>query len=154
VLGSFDAHPDSDGGLNTANQLGLDAAGNIYVSDIDPFRIEKFDPAGNLLATIGEPGVEDGQFKGQPIAIAVDAEGRMFVSETPEGGRVQVFDADGQFLTSWGAEGQFPVGVVLDGQGNVYVDDALANTVQKFRLLPPLAPATDDSSTSVATSIG
>jgi Pectinacetylesterase len=153
VLGSFDSHPDSAGGVNTANSLSLDAAGNAYVSNIDPFQIEKFDPAGNLVATIGAPGSEDGQFKGQPIAMAVDGAGRLFVSETLEGGRVQVFDADGRFLTSWGAEGEFPFGVVLDGQGNVYIDDYLANTVLKFRLLPPLAPpATDSSPTSVANS--
>ena len=148
VLGSFDVVAASDG-------LSLDAASNAYLANWEPFQIDKFDPAGNLVATIGAPGSEDGQFKGFPTSIAVDADGRVFVSETPEGGRVQVFDADGQFLASWGAEGQFPWGVVLDGQGNVYVDDLLANTVHKFRLLPPLATqATGDRQNSVTTSIG
>ncbi len=121
----------------------------------EQFQIDKFDPEGNLVATIGAPGSEDGQFKGYPTSIAVDADGRVFVTETEEGGRVQVFDADGRFLSGWGAEGQFPWGIVLDGQGNVYVDDLLANTVQKLRLLPPLAsPATGASPTSTATSVG
>jgi sugar lactone lactonase YvrE len=155
VLGSFDAHPNTDGGLNTANSLGLDAAGNAYVSDIAPYQVEKFDTEGNLVATIGAAGSEDGHFKDQPTAIAVDDAGRVFVSEGPGGGRVQVFDTDGRFLASWGAEGQFPFGVVLDGQGNVYVNDAFANTVQKLHLLPPLAPNPPRASpTSVATSIG
>jgi DNA-binding beta-propeller fold protein YncE len=137
VLGSLATQPFD------SNSLSVDGAGNVYVSDIDPFRVLKFDAAGNLVATIGAPGSADGQFKGQPIYIAVDDAGRLFVSETPEGGRVQVFAADGQFLAAWGAEGQFPWGVVLDGEGNVYVADSLANTVSKLRLLPPLAPNPD-----------
>ena len=149
VLGSFEVPAAAErarprrGGQRLRRQLGA-----IPGRQVRPRR-------GISLRRSARPALRTASSRGQPTSIAVDADGRVFVSETPEGGRVQVFDADGQFLASWGAEGQFPWGVVLDGQGNVYVDDLLANTVQKFRLLPPLAtPATGDSPNSVATSVG
>ncbi len=147
ALGAFDAHPDSPGGVNTANGLAVDAAGNIYVSDIEPYQILKFDPEGNLVATIGAAGTGAGQFADQPWFMAVDAAGRLFVGVNLEGHQIAVFDANGQFLTAWGGAGEgdneiaFPTGIVLDGQGNVYVADAEVGRIIKFQLLPPLAAA-------------
>ena len=65
---------------------------------------------------------------------------RCSIPETPEGGRVQVFGQDGTFLAGWGEEGQFPAGIVVDKDGDLYVTDYLANTLSKYRLLPPLVP--------------
>jgi sugar lactone lactonase YvrE len=140
VQGSFDVHPDGNGEFNTINNLAVDAAGNVYVSDIPAFQVLKFAPDGTLVARFGEQGDGDGQFREQPHSMAIDAAGRLFVTETPGGGKVHVFAADGRPVVAWGAEGQFPLGIVLDGAGNLYVDDHGANTVQKFRLLPPLVP--------------
>ncbi len=75
--------------------------------------------------------------------VAVDAEGRVFVTEH-DGSRVQVFAPHGTPLDAWGElgsePGQFqePRGIALDGQGGVYVTEWLGRRVQKFRLLPPL----------------
>lgn len=145
VLGSFDAQL---GGVNTGNAIGLDAAGNVYVTSCCAAdnRLLKFDPAGTLIAVFGAPGSGDGEFRDQPMGIAVDAAGRAYVGQVfdeqrPGSGQVMVFDVDGKFLTAFGAEGIFSFGIALDDQGNVYVTNSLANTIQKFRLLPPLAPA-------------
>ena len=61
---------------------------------------------------------------------------------------MQVFEPDGTFVAVWGNEGKFserrmlgPNSLVLDGAGSVYVADVDNDTVQKYRLLPPLAPA-------------
>jgi hypothetical protein len=59
---------------------------------------------------------------------------------------VQVFAADGRFLSAWGQAGSevgefsSPTSLVLDGLGNIYVAEESGDRVQKFRLLPPLAP--------------
>ena len=60
---------------------------------------------------------------------------------------LQVFAPDGTFVAAWGDEGQTdeglllgPNSLVLDGTGFVYIADVGNDTVQKFRLLPPLAP--------------
>jgi sugar lactone lactonase YvrE len=91
-----------------------------------------------------------------PNNVAVDAEGRVFVTEF-NGNRVQVFAPDGTLLGTWGehgsALGQFdePRGIALDGQGGAYVTEWAGNRVQKFRLLPPLAPAIAPDPTSTPT---
>jgi DNA-binding beta-propeller fold protein YncE len=41
--------------LSTAAGIAVDAAGNIYVSDVDNSRIQKFDPTGAYLAQWGNP---------------------------------------------------------------------------------------------------
>ena len=79
-----------------------------------------------------------------PLGIAVDAQGRVFVSDRAD--RVQIFAPDGAFLTAWGQSGfepgQFrgPIGLVLDGQGDIYVTEDAGHRVQKFNLLAPFGP--------------
>ena len=52
--------------------------------------------------------------------------------------RIQKFDSNGTFITSWGSSGtgngQFndPSDVAIDSSGNVYVTDSDNNRVQKF----------------------
>ena len=54
-------------------------------------------------------------------SIAVDDEGNLYVAEYSTG-RVQKFDAEGKFITSWIAEGDTPLrGMAADRAGNVYV---------------------------------
>ena len=52
--------------------------------------------------------------------------------------RVQVFDASGQFLFKWGAEGSgdghfgYPAGIAVNGVGKVYVVDNINHRIQVF----------------------
>ena len=81
--------------------------------------------------------------------LAVDADGRLFVSVgwVASGDKVQVYDPDGALLGSFGGPGsgpgQFgyglPVGIALDGLGDIYVSDGAGNRVEKFRLQPPFS---------------
>ena len=77
--------------------------------------------------------------QGTPEGLAVDELGRVYVTDYALG-RVDVFNVDGQLLTSWGArgndDGEFraPVAIALDQAGNAYVSDQSNNTIQKFSL--------------------
>lgn len=71
----------------------------------------------------GSEGIGAGQFKDQR-SIAVDGEGRIYVGEY-SGGRVQVFDPQGKFITQWMTDPKKPLlNLAVDRQGTVYVANA------------------------------
>lgn len=68
----------------------------------------------------GSEGVGAGRFK-DARSIAVDAQGHIYVGEYI-GGRIQVFDSEGKFVTQWTVDSQMPLrGMTADRRGNVYV---------------------------------
>ena len=78
----------------------LSPRGEIFVSDgYGNSRVHKFDPAGRLLKSWGEPGTDPGQFN---IAhnIICDTDGWVYVADR-ENHRVQVFNCDGVYETQW-----------------------------------------------------
>ncbi|HWP44822.1 MAG TPA: hypothetical protein VNO14_16370, partial [Blastocatellia bacterium] len=81
-------------------------------------------PAAPAFASIvlefGSEGIGAGQFK-DARSVAVDGQGRVYVGEYT-GGRIQVFDSEGQFLTQWMTDTK-PVllGMAADRKGTVYV---------------------------------
>ncbi|MEJ0021442.1 MAG: 6-bladed beta-propeller [Candidatus Doudnabacteria bacterium] len=139
--------------------IATDSSGNIYVTDIDNNRIEKFDSDGNFLSTFGW-GVQDGanQFEictelttpcqagiygsddGQlanPQGIAIDSSGNIYVTDA-DNNRVQKFDPSGNFITQWGSGGpgdvefSFISGIAIDSSGSIYVADTRNGRIQKF----------------------
>ena len=78
----------------------LSPQGDLYVADgYGNARVHKFDPAGRLLFSWGEPGVDPGQFN-IVHNIVCDAEGWVYVADR-ENHRMQIFDASGKFETQW-----------------------------------------------------
>ncbi|MEX0613572.1 MAG: hypothetical protein WD229_15755 [Pirellulales bacterium] len=133
-----------------ANRVGgpcmtaVDREGNIYTTEPTAGRIQKFSPDGKCLDSWGSNEVNAGAFGGGaklkgPIAIAFDRDNRVWVSATNH--RVQMFTAEGQYLTGLGntatpgqAAGQFrtPHGMAFDSHGVLYVVDTQNHRVQKF----------------------
>ncbi|MBC8029133.1 MAG: NHL repeat-containing protein [Pyrinomonadaceae bacterium] len=79
---------------------------------------------GNELATpilkFGSEGIGPGMFK-DARSIAVDGSGKIYVGEYI-GGRIQVFDPAGKFLTQWTVDPKMPLrGLAADRKGTVYV---------------------------------
>jgi DNA-binding beta-propeller fold protein YncE/predicted Ser/Thr protein kinase len=71
------------------------------------------------LITIGGEGVGPGLFT-DARSLGFDDAGRIYVGEY-QGGRVQVFDARGVFLTQWFADREFPLrGMAVRRDGAVY----------------------------------
>ncbi len=63
----------------------------------------------------------------------------------PASSRIVVFDADGEELAAWRltVRDSRPVGIIVDGQGQVYISDGLGSVVRMLplaELLPPEAP--------------
>jgi uncharacterized protein (TIGR02145 family) len=114
----------------------VDAAGNVYVTDLGNRRIQKFDSSGAFLTTWGTQGSGEGRFEG-PTAVVADAAGNVYVSDS-RNDRIQKFDSNGAFLTRWGGTGfgdgqlRSPRGLAVDAAGNIYVADQGNDRVQTF----------------------
>ncbi len=74
----------------------------------------------SVAMQFGEEGIGPGMFK-DARSIAVDGSGKIYVAEYI-GGRVQVFDSTGKFLTQWMVDTKMPLrAMAADRQGTVYV---------------------------------
>jgi sugar lactone lactonase YvrE len=127
ALEAWGAHGNGEGLFNfqcdgsAHGALAFDAAGNIYVADSGNQRIQKFAPDRTFLTSWGSEGFANGQLY-CPIALAVDGEGRVYVSDTA--GKIEVFAPDGTSLATWAKESRSPGGLAFDGDGNIWVADA------------------------------
>ena len=88
-------------------------------------------------ATVGWPGEKPGQLKGVR-GIAVDRENRIIVCDR-NNFRVQVFDASGRSLFTFGRKGddsgefsEGPSSVAVSNNGNIIVADCSGSSVQVF----------------------
>jgi DNA-binding beta-propeller fold protein YncE len=121
--------------IDTQNRL-------LYVSDVKQDIIMVYDADSlKLLRHIGTPGKEHtltdpGNFA-KPTGVAVDKEGNLYVADTLND-RIEVFDADGMFIRTWGKNGDGPgyfarpKGVAIDNDGHVWVADGMQDRVQVF----------------------
>ncbi|NMG44664.1 6-bladed beta-propeller [Aromatoleum toluvorans] len=121
----------------------VDPAGQrIYVVDIggvksENHRVRVFETAtGRHVMDIGKRGSGPGEFN-LPRDMAIGKDGRLYVVD---GGnfRVQIFNSDGSFHSSFGAVGRQlgnfarPKEIAADKDGNVYVADAAFGNFQIF----------------------
>jgi DNA-binding beta-propeller fold protein YncE len=99
--------------------VAISTEGELYVSDgYGNARVHKFTSDGRLLLSWGEPGSGNGQFH-LPHGIAVDRQGTVYVADR-ENSRIQLFAADGRFLSQW-TDVARPCQVFIDDGGKVYV---------------------------------
>ncbi|MFA9454088.1 MAG: 6-bladed beta-propeller, partial [Candidatus Aminicenantaceae bacterium] len=94
VLGSDES--DKNTLFHEARSLLVDPAGNIYVVDEGNFRIQKFDPQGQHLLTIGQEGQGPGEFEDLPAAFISPDETLYALG----GNKLQRFKPDGTLLSS------------------------------------------------------
>jgi DNA-binding beta-propeller fold protein YncE len=134
---------------------------SVYVVDSGRNRIVKFSPDGQVLASWGNEGSGDGQFRGVS-SVAVDpGSNRVYVADSINS-RIQVFDSSGKFLSKWSVpEWGKAVGyedLAIDSQTRrLYASSAHVNAVFVFDLngtrlgsLTPKAPDKLDGPSALA----
>jgi DNA-binding beta-propeller fold protein YncE len=106
------------------------ANGDIYVSDgYGNSRVVKFDRNANFLKTWGKKGKGEGEFD-TPHTVAVDAKGLVYVGDR-ENRRVQVFDAEGQFVKQWTHVGS-PWWLCFTPKQTIFLTDGYNNRLLKL----------------------
>jgi DNA-binding beta-propeller fold protein YncE len=81
---------------------------------------EKPNSFARQTLNFGSEGIGPGMFK-DARSIAVDGSGKIYVGEYT-GGRIQVFDPAGKFLTQWTVDPKMPLrALAADRKGTVYV---------------------------------
>jgi sugar lactone lactonase YvrE len=121
--------------IDTQNRL-------LYVADIELDQVLVYDADTlKLLRKIGTTGrkhelTSPGDFS-KPTGLAVDSDGNLYVADTMNN-RIEIFDADGQFVSTFGKAGDGPgyfarpKGVAIDGDGHIWVADGQQDRVQVF----------------------
>jgi sugar lactone lactonase YvrE len=136
-LGDFGTPGEAPGQFRSPSAVDVDPAGNVWVIDYYPHRVQKLSAAGEPLLTLrGSSEVQ---------AIAVDGAGNVYVGD--QNGDVRQilrYSSDGAPLGAIGGPGSGPgqfqaiCGLDADGAGNVYVADGSFNycgspaRIQKF----------------------
>ncbi|WP_062351821.1 peptidyl-alpha-hydroxyglycine alpha-amidating lyase family protein [Herbidospora yilanensis] len=107
------------GPFNRCTDLAVGPDGDLYVSDgYGNCRVHRFSPDGELRHSWGAAGTGPGEFH-LPHGLDVTPDGRVLVADR-ENDRVQVFDADGRFLTAW-TDVRRPCALTTAPDGAVYV---------------------------------
>jgi uncharacterized protein YjdB/RPA family protein len=151
-----------DGGAATAAHLygpfvvAFDGAGNVYIADCYNSRIRKVDPSGVIstfagngtLGYSGDGGAATDAQLVYPFGVAVDGSGNVYIADA-NNSRIRKVDPTGVISTFAGngtygysgdggaataAELSSPVGVSVDGGGNVYIADYYNNLIRKVDL--------------------
>lgn len=132
-------HSSRDGEFNFPVAVAFDGEGYLYVSDYLNFRIQVFDPAGDLDLIFGSAGDRPGDLN-RPRGLAADASNGVLYQVDGAFQLVQMFNLDGELLMWFGEPGQgpgqfsLPSGIALRDDLLV-VADTLNHRIQLFRFL-------------------
>ena len=115
-----DLVPRAAGPFNYCTEMTPSPSGDIYVSDgYRNARVHRFDSSGRLINSWGQPGkAGPGEFH-LVHSLLVDPEGRVYVCDRANR-RVQIFSAEGEFITMWTGMGG-PDNIVRDKDGIFYI---------------------------------
>ena len=104
------AVPDENGRMvdGQPRSLVVAAHGDIYLSDLSVPYVDHLDFRGRSLGRIALPSPDDRLEMGGAGALALAADGRLFVASRARAGRIYVFDAGGRLIGAWGEKGARP----------------------------------------------
>jgi len=160
VAGTGTAGFSGDGGAATSAQfnvpygVSVDAAGNLYIADLENRRVRKVDAVTGVIATVagdgapgysGDGGLATAAQLNQPSSVAIDGAGNLYIADpsnnavrrvdaatgiirTVAGTGVPGFSGDGG--PAAGAQLQVPFGVAVDGIGNVFISDTFNERIR------------------------
>jgi len=93
-----------------------DEEGNFYVSDLEALRIQKYDPEGKFLLTMGRKGQGPGEFQSLSV-VRFDQDGNLYVGDITSK-KVIFFSKEGEFLKEIKMPGAYE-NIFINSKGQV-----------------------------------
>src|SRR5262245_12650835 len=136
-----------DGFFDRPHGLRIDAADNIWTTDVATHVVYKFNPQGRIVLVLGVRGNagemhQYGHLRlfNEPNDVAFGPNGDIFVVQGHGRGEPKVvkFDKDGNFVKAWGKKGSGPGefdiahSIAIDAKGLLYVADRNNQRIQVF----------------------
>jgi DNA-binding beta-propeller fold protein YncE len=112
------------------HSMAFDSEGNIYVTDVNNHRIQKFTSDGEFITKWGTEGNADGEF-GLPLGIGSDSKGNIFVIDQATSS-ISQFSNQGQFLNKIIFNFGKLEDIEIDSNDDIYVTDRYKNEIVKF----------------------
>jgi sugar lactone lactonase YvrE len=132
ALETYGTFGTGEGEFDEPSSISIAPEGDIYVADYWNQRIQHFDSDFEYIDEIEIPSWGSHGITDRAYIVAID-EGRLLATD-PANGRIAVFDAEGVGVASWRiAEVEIPsrpIGIAWDGDGDVYISDALISDDQ------------------------
>ena len=128
------------GEFNFPTNAAVAADGTLFVVDMLNFRVQAFDPDGQLLGMFGQIGAGAPGLFDKAKGIAIDAFGNLYVSDSALA-IVQVFNAKYQPLIAFGGRGDtpgfmyVPTAIAISSKNTIYVADFAGEAVHEYQLI-------------------
>lgn len=161
IAGTGTAAFSGDGGLatqaelNSPRDVAVDAAGNVFIVDMENHRVRRVDFATGIVTTVAGTGAQGFSGDGSaailanlnwPKDVTVDTAGNLYIAErlgsrvrrvdaatgiisTVVGTGIPVFDGDGGQATE--ARLNSPFSVAADGSGNLFIVDTVNHQIRR-----------------------
>ncbi len=146
--------------LDNPESLAMDSAGNLYIADTYNHRVRKVDAVTGIITTVagsgtrglsGDDGAAASAQLDEPRGVALDGDDNLYIADTTNhrirkvdavtktittvagsgtgGGAGGAFGGDNGLATA--AQLNYPQGVALDGDDNLYIADTTNNRIRK-----------------------
>jgi len=166
VAGSGSSSYGGDGsraastGIGTPVGVGLDASGNVYITDTSYDYVYRVNPQGIISkvagggSSLGDGGPATQAKLYDPSAVVADTAGNLYIADTGNhrirkvsaagvittvaGIGTAGYSGDGSQATSAALNG--PIGLSLDAQGNLYIADTKNNRIRKVNASGVISP--------------
>ena len=163
--------------LNAPAGLAFDNAGNLYIADVTNNRIRQVAAGTGVITTYagngtggfaGDGGAATSAQLNTPARVALDKTGNLFIADQSNNRVREVFQGTGIITTVAGngtagfsgdggpgttAAFDAPIGISIDGAGNLYISDFHNNRVRKLAITANNFPSTTIGTSSVVQNI-